>query len=353
VESIASSNLTLDEEFSHQHLLPPGSSFMEGSAFMFLAETDEFDISFAQVIFRVGGGKQGVWQVESDTGMLQTTVIISPRSKRGIIEDNDFVSNRSFATDWVGDAQVRRGASEVVWQLAGVTHVCKPPYWTFSGEHNGVQLDLNAAGLGNAVQWKGEWAALDSQGAAGYGQPIAIEGTIRVNGVEHVIKNGRGSRDNFIHTSDLPATYHNNRLSYHWIWCLDPALRAMVYHIPGVRTHSEVNAKGDDVSFEGGETEITVLDSWLDPRTGVQVPTRWQLKMSSPAGKTDLMINGGPRSLYGYLTKTGLSLHVGFLARASGSFTYPDGALIQINDAQSYVEWGRALFPLGSGTQAI
>jgi len=322
---------------------------MEGSDFMILAETEDYDISFVQGIFGLGGGKEGIWQVENDTAMLQTTVVIAPKSQRGVISDNEFIGNRSFATDWVGDVQITRTEDTVVYQLAKVKHICKPPYWEISGEHNGVEFNLVAGGVGQAVPWKGEWANLATRGGAGHGQPIWVEGTIRANGVTHVIKNGQGCHDNFIHTTDLAKTYHEGKLSYYWIWCLDPALRVMVYHIPGVRTHTEVNARGEDIPFDDGETEIIPLDWWVDPRTGVQVPIRWRLKNCAAGGITDLTFVGGPRSIYGYLTKTGLSLHVGFLARANGTFTHKDGSVTQVKDGQSYVEWGRALFPLPSG----
>ncbi|OCK74517.1 hypothetical protein K432DRAFT_409793 [Lepidopterella palustris CBS 459.81] len=349
----ATSNLSLDDEDSHRHLLPKGSPFMEGSDFMFLAETEDYDISVVQIIFGLGGGKQSTWQVENDTGMLQTTVIIAPKSQRGVIADNEFIGNRSFATDWEGDVQITRTHDAVVYQLGKIKHVCKPPYWELTGEHNGVEFNLVAGGMGHAVPWKGEWANVATKGGAGYGVPIWVEGTIRANGITHVIKNAQGCRDNFINTTDLAKTYNERKINYYWIWCLDPAMRAMVYHIPGVRTHNEVNAQGEDVPFEDGETEITPLDWWLDPRTGVQVPTRWHLKMHAAAGTTDLVLQGGPRSLYSYLTKSGLSLHVGFLARANGTFTYQDGSVIQIKEAQSYVEWGRALFPLPSGNSTV
>lgn len=344
----AVSNLTLDEEQSHQALLPPGSSYMEASAFMFLAEVGDYDLSFVHVLFRVGGGKDGAWVVD-DTGMLQTTVVLAPKDQRGVIADNDFISNRNFAPEWSGDAAVTRHADHVLWELRGVTHRCSPPHWHFHGEHNGVEFDIEAAGIGHAVYWKGEWEGLLAKGAAGFGQPAVFRGSVRIAGKVYPIENAVGGRDNFIHTTDLVHAYHAGKLSYYWIWCIDPALRAMVYHIPGVRTHSEVNARGVDVDFHEGTTTITPEEHWIDPRTGMQVPTRWTLKMESPAGTAEIVLQGGARAVYGYLTRTGVSGHVGFLARGNGRFVSAAGDITEIVDAQSYVEWGRALFPLPSG----
>lgn len=345
MESEASGgNLRLLEETSHQHLLAEGSSYMEGSDFMFVTECGEFDISFAHVMFRVGGGKDGVWQVD-DTAMLQTTVVVGPKGERGVVRDNDFISNRNFPTEWTGDATVETVGDTVVWKYGAVTHTCSPPQWHFKGLHNGVDFDLKARAIGKPVYWKGEWAQLSKKGAAGFGQPIEVDGTIRIGEAVYEVKQAIGCRDVFIHTTDLAKVYHQNRLSYYWVWILHPSLRAMVYHIPGVRTHSEVNAHGTDVSFADGTTTIEPLEWWLDPRTGVQVPIRWELTMTASEGSTNAIMTAGPRAIYGYLTKSGLSIHTGFLARATGTFTAADGTSVAFENAQSYVEWGRSIFP--------
>lgn len=339
----------LNEETSHQHLLPEGASFMEGSDFMFLTECGDVDLSFAHVMFRVGGGKDGVWQVD-DTGMLQTTVVVGPKSERGVVRDNDFISNRNFPTEWEGDASVTIESDRVVWMLGAVTHTATPTHWCFKGVHNGVEFDLTARAIGEPVYWKGEWDQLAVKGAAGFGQSIEVDGTVKIGDAVYEVKKAIGCRDVFIHTTDLANVYHQGRLSYYWLWILHPTLRVMVYHIPDIRTHSEVNANGRDVPFAGGETKVTPLAWWLDPRTGVQVPVRWELSMTSSAGTTHAIMTGGPRTIYGYLTKSGLSIHIGFLARAKGTFTAADGTSIEFENAQSYVEWGRSIFPLPSGT---
>jgi hypothetical protein len=302
----------------------------------------------ASALFRLGGGKDGIWGVD-DTGMSLTWCIVAHKDQRGVIGDNDFISNRLFGTDWSGDLSVTSNKEQVVWASRDVQYTCRPPYWEFKGKQNGIEFDLKANALGHATFWKGNWEELNSYGGAGFGQAVEFNGTIKIKGKTYPIKNALGCRDKLIHKHDLVDVYHSGKLAYYWIWCLDPALRAMIYHVPGVRTHSEVNARGEEMTFNDGTTEITPMDLWVDPRTGVQVPTRWHLAMESSVGKADITIQGGHRALYGFLTRSGVSLQVGFLARANGHFTSADGEVTKIVESQSYVEWGRALFPLASG----
>ena len=110
-------NVTLDEQLSFKDSLPKGVSYMENNSFLVMAETKEGDeISLVSCIFRVGVGKSGPWQVE-DKFVGQTTFLVAPKDHSGGIQDNDFIGNRSWATDDWRSGEVFKKGDAVIWKL--------------------------------------------------------------------------------------------------------------------------------------------------------------------------------------------------------------------------------------------
>jgi len=344
----ATSDVTLNEELSMQDRLPPGHHFMEETAFMVLGESEGCDFAMLSCIFRVGGGKQGVWGVD-DTASLQTTVQIVPQSERGNL-NNEFIGNRCFATDWSGDCQIIKEKDRIIWQRDKIQHICHPPYWELKGEHMGVEFDLSFAGLGNTVYWMGPFEGLAASGQAGFSQLATVEGTIKAGGKTYPItpEKATGEANKFLMTFDTAALH---QIPYYWLWCVGQDMQMMIYYIPGIFLVAEVTVDGRKVSYETDQLTFDELDWWVDPKTGVRVPTRWHINLSSKEGVTDVMASAGSRMFYGYLTKSGVTIHYGMLSRANGRFFSPDGRTFGMKDAPSYIEWGRTILPLPSGVR--
>jgi len=344
----AKSDVTLEEELSQQDKLPPGQHFMEETAFMVLGESEGCDFAMLSCIFRVGGGKQGMWEVD-DTASLQTTVQIVPQSERGNL-NNEFIGNRCFAKDWSGDCQIIKEKDRIIWQRDKIQHIRRPPYWELKGEHMGVEFDLSFAGYGHTVYWMGPFEGLADSGQAGFSQLASVEGTIKARGKTYPITPDKavGEVNKFLMTSDIAELFQIT--PYYWLWCIGQDMSMMIYYIPDVFVVAEVMVDGRSVSYEMDDLSFDELDWWVDPKTGVRVPTRWHINLSSKEGVTDVIASANSRMFYSYMMKSGVTIHYGMLSRAQGRFFSPDGRTFGMNDAPSYIEWGRTVLPLGSGS---
>lgn len=344
-------SITLDDEVTQVSRLPKGTgtSFMEDTDFLLLTESEGFDIMMGQAIFRFGGGKDGIWQVE-DTGAIQTSLIIVPKEMRGKMHDNEYVGNRVYPTDWTSKLKTTKTDKEVTWEIDNLKYICRPPYWEFKGEHMGVEIDLKATAIYDGVHFRGRQEDLLTKGSTGFGNPFVAEGYIKVKGRTYPIKNALGNHDKIIFTGDLVKHFYDHHITYYWIWGLHPDCKTMLYFVPGQPSFVWININGKDENNGIAEMEVTPLEYWIDPATGVQIPVRERMHVRTDNGSLDITVQAYARMNYGYLSKSGTSLHCAMLCQTNGKFYHKDGRVSPIAEVKTYVEWGRALFPLVSGT---
>jgi len=134
----ARTNVTLADQLSYVDKLPAGMPYLEKNGFLIMGETEEGEeISLVSCIFRVGGGKDGPWQVDGKF-KGQTTFLVGPKDHTGGIRDNEFIGNRTWATDHWESGSVEEFGDAVVWTLGNRQHICRPPYWEIKGEHMGI-----------------------------------------------------------------------------------------------------------------------------------------------------------------------------------------------------------------------
>lgn len=344
-------NVTLDDQMSHVSQLPEGMSYLENNGFLIMGETDEGEeVSLVSCIFRVGGGKDGPWQVD-DTFKGHTTFMVCPKDHSGGMQNNDFIGNRTWAKDDWETGSVERTDDAVIWKLGNRQHICRPPYWEVKGEHMGIEFDLLLTGIGDAPYHKGPYKDLEQNQVAGYEHPLCAEGTIKANGKTYTLRKEKsfGCQERFIQPAwDLAEVLQGE--TYYWNWWANENVRIFTYNYPSVgKSYSHVTVDGEVVSFEeNGHSNIKMeeLEYWIDPKTRFRVPNKWHFNMQAATGTIDLEVSAANRTFYSYLTKSGATIHYGMHSHSEGSMTLADGRTIELKNMRSYIEHGWTGIPL-------
>lgn len=351
IEKEARTNATLADQLSYKESLPKGLSYMESFGFLVMGESEEGEeVSLVTCIFRVGGGKNGTWQVE-DVFKGQTTFLIASKGHTGGMHNNDFIGNRTWATDAWTSGKVVKTEKEVIWSLGNYQFVCHPPFWEIKGEHMGIEFDLHLSGLGDVACHKGKYAELATKGMAGYEAPLCAEGTIKAQGKTYTLRKEKsfGCQERFTQPAwDLAKILRGE--TYYWVWWASETVRIFIYSYPSVgKTFSHVTVDGKEVVFaENGKSNIK-MDAkqwWIDPQTRMQVPVKWHFNMQSANGVIDLDIEAASRTFYSYLSESGATIHYGLHSHSEGQFAFPDGRKIPLKDMRTYVEHGWCAIPL-------
>ncbi|GAB3101818.1 lipocalin family protein [Aestuariicella hydrocarbonica] len=352
IEKIAQTNVNLEDQLSYKDLLPQGMPYLENNGFMIMGETDEGDeVSFVSCIFRVGGGKEGPWQVD-DEFKGQTTFMVTPKDHHGKgMQDTKFVGNRSWATDDWSRATIEKTDDAVIWTLGNRKHICRPPYWEIKGEHMGVEFDLLLTGIGDAAYHKGPYPDLAKNNIAGFEHPLCAEGTLKYEGKTYTLRKDKsfGCQEKFTQPAfDLAQVLRGE--TYYWNWWASDRVRIFIYSYPQMnKSYSHVTVDGEDISFmENGQSDITMeeLEYWVDPQTRLRVPVKWHFSMKHPNGNIEMDIEASSRTYYSYLTKSGATMHYGLHSHSEGEMKLADGRTIPLTDMRTYVEHGWTAIPL-------
>ena len=103
-----------------------------------------------------------------------------------------------------------------------------------------------------------------------------------------------------------------------------------------------LTVEGEEMTFLPGQAGVTVtytpFDTWHDRRSGLLMPTRWQIVCESPEGRLDLELTATARGYYPWDMKRGYQLMYWFLCNANGSFTCPDGRVVPIENRRAQHE---------------
>lgn len=344
----ASTDVTLDEERARLEDLPSGDAY-EMSAFMMMAESGADDIVLVSVIHRYRSPQAGLGPVATVAG-IQTSLMITPRDQRGLIQDNAFIGNRTFRSDWSGDARVAQEGDAHVWRLGGLIHESRPPYWRIQGEHLGVTFDLVAGGRQEAARTYGPWNGLQANGSAGYELPVWWEGSVQVNGRTYPVDRGQGTRGRTVNNWDLAAAFTS---VYLWTLVQNDRVALNAFIKPGATTNfSDLTVDGQKLEAEDTQTTIEALRHWTDPKTGLHLPCQWRIQARSHLATVDLVVSAGPRVIYSYLSDGGVITLNGHNARVEGAVTLADGTVFPMDDALAYAECGRNTLPLVPGVVA-
>jgi len=324
------------QELSEEHL---EEHFQDHFGVGIFGRSGDKDILFVSTIYHVGGRKWGI----KDGALIQTDLVIADTSDRRMT-DNAFVANRMDAINHFDNFSVTTEPGRVVWQAGNRQVIARPPVWEVRGEHLGVDVDLQLTAIGSAVPYHGPWEGLAENGVAGNEQLARATGSISYKGDTYVLDEGWAVRERTClgKDFDVPALL-GQKEGYIWGWCFSEALKLFCFAQGGSGHFAgRVFLKDQQIDFDADNTTVEETARWTDPTCRATFATDWHIIMASAAGRLEVNVRTWTRYLFGFHLIDGYTTHFGSLGRASGSFTFPNGNVITMDDQIAYFEQGFA-----------
>jgi hypothetical protein len=355
VDNIAT--MTLDDEMPWRASFgDPLESSYDDIGWSFTAETDDLDVCVGNFIYNfMGGSANPKSQFLCDGWVHNNLIIVSKKAHRGEpMQDNHFHRTGMNPADFYGYDQLNviRADDRVTWKLGEIVYTCAPPRWQLEGRQGGVEFDVRFRQLPKPVVWSyGTREVAARQGIGGGYCYVTGEGTITTGGRTLELRNIAGVHErlaitsglDFVGQKRLDTTGFGQGIAVHvlegdvWVWGLGSVNELMFF----------VTVEGQPLTYlphlDGSTIRYTPLDPWHDRRSGLLMPTRWQVTCESPAGRLDLELAGTARGYYPWDLKRGYQLMYWYLCMANGRFTHPDGRVVPIENRRGQHEIVRNL----------
>jgi hypothetical protein len=337
--------MSLEDEMPWRPSFPDDvDSFYDDIGWSFTAETDDLDVVVGNFIYNfMGGPTHPKSQFLCDGWVHNNLIIVSEKSRRAEpMRDNHFHRTGMNAADFFGydQLEVVRAHDSVSWKLGDIVFTCMPPTWHLGGSQGGVDFDVHLRQLDKPVVWSyGTREVAPEQGVGGGYCYVTGEGTITTAGRMFELRNIAGVHERLVITSgmdlitDFPKTDppgFGHAIAVHvlegevWVWGLGGVDYPMFF----------LTVEGEPITYlpamDGSTITYTPLDPWHDTRSGLYMPSRWQIVCESKAGRLELELRGNARGYYPWDLKRGHQLMYWFLCTANGRFTRPDGRVIPI-----------------------
>ncbi|MCU1346364.1 MAG: hypothetical protein JWL70_2630, partial [Acidimicrobiia bacterium] len=234
------------------------------------------------------------------------------------------------------------------WAAAGRTVVRRGDTWTITGEHAGVDLNLVVTATREPEWYKGPWENVAAVGVAGSSLLCRVTGTFSHGGDTYTITDGWAVRERALFGNgwDVVSNLHRTtKRNYFWNWVFTEELQMFFYEQAGsTGGAAHVYLKdGSIIHYDETETNAVITKQWVDPMVRDRMATAIKIHMSSDQGTLEVDAQTWARSLFGFHPKNGYTIHSGAIGRATGQFTRPDGSVLAINEATSYIEQGYAV----------
>ena len=347
----------LSDELSHVQEMPLDRDYYEDHGFMILARTSDHDLllwTSSNIIRGVGAGQ---WVVP-DGRVPCTELIAIPRDGPGKgLFNNNFIRDGWHLPLYQGPEalQVTQESDRVIWTFGDRRTICRPPTWEVQGRHAGVELDLVCEKMAPAIWQWGPFEQARQNDHAGYELFVTARGTITAGGRTHVIENGLGVHEHAVlgQSWDIIPELVNGA-EFYWLLCLNNDIQTfLMRHTGRGIDYGQARVEGEDIRYMPsrglGTINFHTLDRWYDPRSGLNVPSKWHLEMTSDQGTLDLHIDGRGRGYYHYTVKKGVLIMMWILAVAKGDFRFPDGRRLPIKETLVCIEWGQAILAAHEG----
>lgn len=304
----------------------------------------DVDFFLCHGFYHVGGKAWGL--EDKSTCLIQTNFLVTDCKNREMT-DTPQVGTRldpvaGYPMEISGDAET------CTWAAGNRRMVRQGNRWTLTGEHAGVDMNIEAEGLGDAVPYHGTWDKLESVGMAGNEQLCRATGTFSYAGKTYTITEGWAIRERTLFGNGWDVATNLSRTTkrnYFWTWVFSEEIKVFFYEQGGSGgAEATVYFKDNSsIHFNQEQTKAVVTKTWTDPLVRDTQATALQIVMESEQGKLELDVNAWARSLFGYNLKHGYTIHTGAIGRTSGKFTKPDGTVIPVQEAPNYIEQGFAL----------
>ncbi|MET7841393.1 hypothetical protein ABZT45_22755 [Streptomyces sp. NPDC005356] len=330
--------VTLEDEKSHfESLAKPSSQtdLWEETALGVVAEAGDFDVLLWSAGYALFGNGRGIWGPGA-SAEREVQLIVVPKSQRGKMADNDFTRVGWTPSERLSGEQfsITEGDDNVTWDFDGLRFVSQPPQWRLEGSAGDAEFDLTYRAKGSPLWNWGPFAQADQQDRAGYDVFVGVDGTIRTPAHELHLQDGYGVREHIITgqsndpVANLPAP--------NWMWWLYTIKGDVKVNFFQPRDGMQLGfvKYGDQqVSIAPGHanTSFEVTEKWEDPRTGMNLPVRWRLKMADAGAEVDVEIAAHGRAYSHWPTANGTRMYCYLLSTMTGTVKVPDGRTVTLD----------------------
>ena len=326
-----------DELVQYGALQVDKTDLWEETAYALVAESGDYDVLLWTAGYILKSNGRGVW-IDKDAVEHDILMIAVPKSSRGKMSDNNFVRAGWHQTERLpADAlKVEQHEDKVVWDFAGHQFISRPPQWDAKGHYAGVDLDLTFTQKNQPIWNWGPFKDVAKTERAGYDVFASVDGTLKTAGRTFDIKNGYGVREHILvgnpidPVRNLPAP----RIMY-WLYVMKDDIGINFFR-PGAVDIGSVYAGDHEVKFNpaGGKGSINyqTLEHWHDPRSGMNLPVRWHLNMTSDDCTVDLEISSHGRAYEFWTGDAGMRMYTYFVCVANGFVSFPDGRKVEFKD---------------------
>ncbi|MBB4757605.1 hypothetical protein XarjCFBP7653_10025 [Xanthomonas arboricola] len=353
--------VTLADEATHFEALALPSSqtdIWEETALGVVAEAGEYDVLLWAAGYALFGNGKGLWG-EGASAEREIQLIVVPKSQRGSMSDNDFVRVGWTPSERLkGDKfKVTRSEDAVTWDFDGLRFVAQPPQWRLEGHAGDAQFDLRYAQKGAPLWNWGPFDKASENDRAGYDVFVGVEGTIKTPAYQLELSDGYGVREHIITgqsndpIKNLPAS--------NWMWWLytiqddvkinffqprDGMQLGFVKY--GDNKQVNINAASGE-----GDIEFEVLEKWEDPRTGINLPVKWRLKMTNGDTVVDVHIAAHGRAYSHWPVASGTRIYCYLLSTMTGQIRLPDGRSVQLKEHLTVNSFCRTILTASESSQ--
>ena len=348
---MANDEIILAYEDTHlPELLPhcQGGHYLEENAFGVLGESGDYDIMATYLSYIIGGR---AWGVDKQYTRLSCFMAI-PKNMRGKMHDNDFISNRVDPIFNTGEFKYTREPDKITLDIAGQQIVSYPPCWELKGEpHNNIKFDIKCKSNSPASWSLGHYEDMIENGMAGYDQGIDVTGSITANGVEYKLDPGSLGNREYVTIGDkwVNGDILKRYSEHKYIFASNGEAEAFIWvkGAMGMRIGRTV-INGNNMAFEPDQITVEETGHWVDPRTGLTLPTKVHVSMKSDEGSADLEVAAYARYMYSFCQKDGIITYVATLSRTNGEIVQ-NGKKVIMDDARTQYEIGIYTLPLSVG----
>jgi hypothetical protein len=315
------------------------------SAFGFFGKAGDVDFFLGHCFYHVGGELWGLREGES-TCLIQTNFLVNDNQHREMREGPHVGTRMDPVAGY--PLEITIDDDSCTWSASNRKVVRRGDTWTVTGEHAGVDLDLVVTATREPEWYKGPWDNVATVGIAGNSLLCRVTGTFSHDGSMYTITDGWAVRERALFGNGWDVVSNLNRTTkrnYFWNWVFTDELQMFFYEQAGsngAAAHVYLS-DGSIIHYDESQTEAVITKRWADPTVRENMATAIEIRMSSDQGTLVLDARTWARSLFGFHPKNGFTIHSGAIGRASGTFTRPDGSVLTISEATSYIEQGYAV----------
>ena len=334
-------------EHGHVYLdkLPADKDGSEVAAFVIADSVGGEDILFWSSGYLIKGDGANQWVVP-DARIMGTIFFAVPSDKPGM-QDNNFARGGIQIPEYIkpANAETLASADGARWSFGGRTFEWGTGEWRVGGSHAGVETDLVCRPAAEPLWTFGPFETVSETTYAGYDVAINASGTIKANGKTYEVRSGVGSHERATNGQgrDIMAELSGGQV---WVGdCFADDVHIFFARHPGRPvSFGRVDVGDKSYSFPtedgAGVVHVRGIESWHDPRSGLLIPNRWHVAMTSRPATVDLEIDYRGRAYWAYTTRSGIMILMWLLGRAHGQVMLEDGSVRNIEDRLVASRWG-------------